>query len=73
MAKEKPAKDPIARALVAKRWAKTPPEERRKPGPRCPCEHNTLKRARARAFDCCRKAGIAAKKIAQAKGKSAQL
>ena len=30
----------------------------RKDAPRCPCGANTLRRAEARCFDCCRRAGI---------------
>lgn len=43
-------------ALMRKRHAGGRP---RKDGKRCPCEQNTLRRAKERRFDCCRKAGHA--------------
>ena len=30
----------------------------RKRGPRCRCGANTLRRAKARSFECCKKAGL---------------
>jgi excisionase family DNA binding protein len=30
----------------------------RSPGPRCPCGANTVKRAKLRAYDCCKRAGV---------------
>jgi len=35
--------------------------------PRCPCDKNTLKRAKSLCFRCCREAGIAAEQISAAK------
>lgn len=58
-------KSAIARAMAKERWAK--PDARapgkaggrpRSSAPRCPCGKSTLKRAQARAFDCCKAAGI---------------
>jgi hypothetical protein len=34
------------------------PGRPRKKGRRCPCGENTLKRAKARNFDCCKRNGI---------------
>jgi len=49
-----------ARAMVAARTNTTNAGRKRKKGPRCPCGENTLKRAKARNFECCRKNGIEA-------------
>jgi uncharacterized protein YcgI (DUF1989 family) len=49
-----------ARAMVAARKTTTNAGRKRKTGPRCACGENTLKRAKARNFDCCRRNGVEA-------------
>ena len=52
---------PLTRSEVAAMLATGQPGSGgrpRKRGPRCPCGANTLRRAKARGFECCKKAGM---------------
>lgn len=41
---------------------RTPPPAKRSNKPRCPCGAHTMHRAQARAFDCCKRAGVIPRK-----------
>lgn len=49
-----------ARAMAAMRTNTGNAGRKRKKGPRCECGENTLRRAKARNFDCCKRNGIEA-------------
>lgn len=48
----------IARAMSAARKTHAGGRKRKKGVPRCPCGANTLKRAKARNFECCKKSAV---------------
>jgi len=54
----RPSKVSLAARLLRSKVTHQGGGRPRSDAPRCPCGENTLKRAKARGFACCKKAGL---------------